>query len=221
MHTRHKEEKYKQHAVALAECITARTGWKVLFNQVPKQWSKSSLYNQLIPNSDASVNVYDMIPRLGAFEVSFVFHNSPFLKEQILDANKADNPFNVKIYSKFATGMWPNYSNIGEICHQMDTILKGPFLTDNHLSLFLTGMETTEMPETTDSHVKKQWDLHRAKIDDIQRKIADGLITNPWSGVHTLYLNMTVYDKQQPKKQAPKKEAPKKEEPKQQYEQPA
>jgi hypothetical protein len=43
--TRHKEEVYIEHAMGLAAAIQKRTGWAVLYNQVPKKWHTSDLYN--------------------------------------------------------------------------------------------------------------------------------------------------------------------------------
>jgi hypothetical protein len=54
----------------------------VLKNQVPKVWSASDLYNNLIFNGDANCPIYEQIPRIGAFEVSYkgyvTFHFSLF-----------------------------------------------------------------------------------------------------------------------------------------------
>jgi hypothetical protein len=43
----------------------------VLINKVPKAWVDHEIYCQLVPNSDAGEPYYGMIPRTGAFEVSF------------------------------------------------------------------------------------------------------------------------------------------------------
>ena len=45
---------------------------KVLFNQVPKEWFEYDIYYSLIHNTNEELNVYEMIPKLGSFEVSTV-----------------------------------------------------------------------------------------------------------------------------------------------------
>ena len=70
--TRHREEQYVMHALAVASAVKQRTGWTTLFNQVPKKWHAHDQYVQLVKNDDPSRNVYDMMPRVGAFEVSVV-----------------------------------------------------------------------------------------------------------------------------------------------------
>ena len=45
---------------------------KVLFNQVPKAWFKFDMYYSLIHNDDDELDVYEMIPKLGSFEISTV-----------------------------------------------------------------------------------------------------------------------------------------------------
>ncbi len=42
----------------------------VLFNLVPKVFAMSDIYCQLIPNEDPSMPNYEIVPRIGAFEVS-------------------------------------------------------------------------------------------------------------------------------------------------------
>ncbi len=46
-------------------------GAQVLTNKVPKTWVDYEIYCQLVPNSDNNEKAYMMIPRTGAFEVSF------------------------------------------------------------------------------------------------------------------------------------------------------
>jgi hypothetical protein len=43
----------------------------VVFNMVPKEWVDYEIYCQLVPNDDSNDHYYQMIPRTGAFEVSF------------------------------------------------------------------------------------------------------------------------------------------------------
>lgn len=89
--TRHDANLYKQHAIggkchylsapktskfifncglvagAIKECVPGAT---VIFNLVPKVWAMSDIYCQLIPNEDESIPNYEIVPRIGAFEVS-------------------------------------------------------------------------------------------------------------------------------------------------------
>jgi hypothetical protein len=46
-------------------------GCMVLVNEIPKSWVDYEIYCQLIPNTDSGTPNYRMIPRVGAFEVSF------------------------------------------------------------------------------------------------------------------------------------------------------
>ena len=43
----------------------------VVFNQVPKTYAMSDIYCQLVQNFDDNNPYYDIVPRLGAFEISF------------------------------------------------------------------------------------------------------------------------------------------------------
>lgn len=43
---------------------------EVVFNLVPKEHAMSDIYCQLIPNEDDANPYYDVVPRIGAFEVS-------------------------------------------------------------------------------------------------------------------------------------------------------
>jgi hypothetical protein len=42
----------------------------ILFNEVPKEHAMSDIYCQLIQNSDDAQLNYEIVPRIGAFEVS-------------------------------------------------------------------------------------------------------------------------------------------------------
>lgn len=56
----------------VAACIAANVpGVTVLKNSVPKAWSHSDIYCQLIENRDDNNDLYAQAPRLGAFEVSY------------------------------------------------------------------------------------------------------------------------------------------------------
>ena len=74
MTTWHKVEQYINKYIAVADALqTDYPGSPVLLNQVPKNWHQHPLYVQLIANNDADCNLFDMVPRLGSFEVSTVF----------------------------------------------------------------------------------------------------------------------------------------------------
>lgn len=61
-----------QVKVTVAKCVQDLYGDKVtvLRNQVPKAWAMEDSYCQLIPD-DTDATEYSMIPRIGAFEVTF------------------------------------------------------------------------------------------------------------------------------------------------------
>ena len=60
-------------------------------NKVPKLWYEKEIYCQLIPNEDDNNPYYDILPRIGAFEVSTVIDN-----------------VDVLLYSKQMSSMWPH-----------------------------------------------------------------------------------------------------------------
>jgi len=64
-------------------------------NSVPKPWYEKETYCQLIPNEDDNNPNYDMLPRIGAFEVSTVHDNVDIL-----------------FYSKMMSSMWPNPTSL-------------------------------------------------------------------------------------------------------------
>lgn len=45
-------------------------GAEVICNEVPKEFAMADIYCQLIPNDDESKQNYEVVPRIGAFEVS-------------------------------------------------------------------------------------------------------------------------------------------------------
>jgi hypothetical protein len=49
----------------------AGTKVDVLMNEVPKAWAMHDTYCQLIPCDNAGIQTYSMIPRIGAFEISY------------------------------------------------------------------------------------------------------------------------------------------------------
>ena len=59
-------------------------------NQVPKNWIDHDLYSQLIPNEDDEEPNFDMIPTIGAFEISTVIDRTP-----------------IQFFSKLKLRYWP------------------------------------------------------------------------------------------------------------------
>jgi hypothetical protein len=55
----------------------------VVINRAPKEWVDFEIYCQLIPNEDEKDPYYGIVPRTGAFEVSFKGVVS-FLKDVII-----------------------------------------------------------------------------------------------------------------------------------------
>ena len=43
----------------------------VVINKTPKEWVDHEIYCQLVPNDDDNDPYYNIVPRTGAFEVSF------------------------------------------------------------------------------------------------------------------------------------------------------
>jgi len=43
---------------------------QVIFNLVPKEHAMADIYCQLIPNDDESMPNYEVVPRIGSFEIS-------------------------------------------------------------------------------------------------------------------------------------------------------
>ena len=64
-------------------------------NKVPKPWSNFDVYCQLIPNEDERVPCYDVLPRLGAFEISTVYDNTDIL-----------------FFSKQMSSLWPDVPSV-------------------------------------------------------------------------------------------------------------
>ena len=79
----------------MASQISQETGQnvQVLCNEVPKAWAMKDAYCQLIPCNDEQKMAYGMIPRLGAFEITYN---------------------GVLIFSKLLTNVWPNVPGVSE-----------------------------------------------------------------------------------------------------------
>mmetsp|Transcript_10894 Transcript_10894/g.11029 ORF Transcript_10894/g.11029 Transcript_10894/m.11029 type:complete len:130 (+) Transcript_10894:140-529(+) len=71
---------------------------EILINKIPKEWVDYEIYCQLIPNSEQNEPHYQMIPRTGAFEVSFK---------------------GVLLFSKLLSGMWPHFDSVGKKAAKM------------------------------------------------------------------------------------------------------
>ena len=90
--TRHDEAKYAQFfADVSANVKSVAPNANCIMNRVPKAWYEKEIYCQLVPNEDDNNPYYDIIPRIGAFEVSIVHDNIDIL-----------------LYSKMMSTMWPH-----------------------------------------------------------------------------------------------------------------
>ena len=71
---------------------------QVLCNEVPKSWAMEDAYCQLIPCNDNARAAYNMIPRIGAFEIS---HKG------------------VLVFSKLLMAVWPDVPGVAEKLRKM------------------------------------------------------------------------------------------------------
>ena len=86
----------------------------VMRNQIPKEYVSYDCYSNLIPNDDPQIPYYQMVPRIGAFEVS---HQG------------------VVVFSKYVGNYWPNCQTVADKCKGIvDAILSG-----QDTSMFLAG----------------------------------------------------------------------------------
>ena len=96
--TRHDETKYLKFFSDVAKSIKAEIpDTTCIMNKVPKGWYEKEIYCQLIPNDDANLPHYDILPRLGAFEVSTVIDNTAIL-----------------FFSKLKSQIWPSPSAVSK-----------------------------------------------------------------------------------------------------------
>lgn len=96
--TRHDETKYLKFFSDVAKTIKAEIpDTTCMMNKVPKAWYEKEIYCQLIPNNDAKLPNYDILPRLGAFEVSTVIDNTAIL-----------------FFSKLKSQIWPSPSLVAK-----------------------------------------------------------------------------------------------------------
>ena len=105
--TRHDEAKYASYFADMSAKISELIPGSVcIMNQVPKPWFEKDVYCQLIPNEDERNPNYDMLPRIGAFEISTVHQG-----------------VDVLFYSKMMSNMWPHVTacanRIKAFCDEM------------------------------------------------------------------------------------------------------
>ena len=102
--TRHDEAKYMGFFTDLKAAIeSAVPGAQCVLNKVPKAWYEKEVYCQLIPNDDDNNPHYDILPRIGAFEISTVIDNVDIL-----------------LYSKMMSLMWPHVPSVVGRIQQFD-----------------------------------------------------------------------------------------------------
>jgi len=83
----------------MAEAIKkVRPDVSFVYNQVPKEWAMEDIYCQLVPNEDKGCPTYDMIPRIGAFEVSYR---------------------GIILFSKMMSSVWPHFQAVAQYCDSM------------------------------------------------------------------------------------------------------
>ena len=96
--TRHDEAKYQRFFTDMSAAIKSAIPQAVcIMNRVPKAWYEKDIYCQLIPNDDDNNPHYDMLPRLGAFEISTVYKGVDIL-----------------FYSKMMSNMWPHVPSVAQ-----------------------------------------------------------------------------------------------------------
>mmetsp|Transcript_4670 Transcript_4670/g.7938 ORF Transcript_4670/g.7938 Transcript_4670/m.7938 type:complete len:122 (+) Transcript_4670:37-402(+) len=101
--TRHDINQYKNYAVNIAKSIKESVPQaEIVFNMVPKQFAMSDVYCQLVHNSDEQNPYFEIVPRIGSFEISIN---------------------GVLLFSKSLSGIWPNYQAIGNKCEQVSQAL--------------------------------------------------------------------------------------------------
>ena len=90
--TRHDALKYLSFGLKQAEKIKELLPeCQVLTQKVPKIWAESDIYCQMIPNDNELEPCYQIVPRVGAFEVSVN---------------------GILIFSKILSRKWPNISMV-------------------------------------------------------------------------------------------------------------
>ena len=119
--TRHNEAKYAQTYADCAKAVKEVVPNALcVMNRVPKIWYEKEVYCQLIPNEDDNNPYYDILPRLGAFEVSTVCQDNDIL-----------------FYSKQMSTMWPNPAALAKRVHEFmedSKRMTGPLLKHKYMT---------------------------------------------------------------------------------------
>ena len=98
--TRHDENKYKGYAMEVADGLRERMPDVQIFaNEIPTHFMFSDNYFQLIPENPAREDTYEMLPRIGAFEVSTVLDHQ---------SKRGD----VLFFSKLMSSCWPHVPSL-------------------------------------------------------------------------------------------------------------
>jgi predicted Rdx family selenoprotein len=98
-------------ATAIKEQVA---GAEVIFNLVPKVHAMADIYCQLIPNEDDNILTYEIVPRIGSFEVSVN---------------------GVLLFSKMMSGCWPHATALADRAFKVaEAIDKGQDISQFHTS---------------------------------------------------------------------------------------
>ena len=82
---------------------------QVLFNQIPCQWK--GVYKYVMPPKTDTTETLDLIPNLGAFEISVVL--SYEMKEgQVVNAGYGRRKELITFFSKIKAQEWPNFRQV-------------------------------------------------------------------------------------------------------------
>ena len=101
--THHDEERYKTQAVKLAGLLLQENpNVQVLYNQVPGEWFNNRTYSSVSKHKKKWIEyqnneVYDIQPRMGAFEVSITYNK----------IERNDQPGHILFFSKLKYKTWP------------------------------------------------------------------------------------------------------------------
>lgn len=97
---------------------------QVIKNRVPKSWAMEDIYCQLIPNDDENDDCYSMIPRIGAFEISWR---------------------GVLVFSKMMTSVWPHFTACGkQVGEMLENIKRGMSLQEVKQKYTTNGKVTVQ-----------------------------------------------------------------------------
>jgi len=117
--TRHDPAKYLEHANGVAAAIKAQIpNAEIVFNKVTKQHSQSDIYSQLIFNDDQNLPYFDILPRIGALEVSIN---------------------GVLLFSKVVSGKWPHYNAVANRAKSAAEMIDG----DQNLQTMATPQQVS------------------------------------------------------------------------------